>query len=154
MASTNALDESFVETITATLSERVAQLKGELVGITDEFLASSPAISSKSGLATGEIVACSFERVVDAVHSLAPFVPVKAAPVLKQMLYGIEDLHALTDGFIRALSSSKNLNETMKFQVFDRKTGRGLLVALPPAAYPSLVADINKTLRKLKQLHK
>lgn len=153
MAPTGTFDESFVKIITATLDERLAQLKSELVGIADELLTNAPEISSKIGLATGETGARSFVEVIDAVHSLLPLVPATAAE-LRQMLYGIEDTHALTDNFIRALSSATNPNETMKFEVSDRKTRRGLLVTLPPAAYPYLAEDIDKRLRELKRFHK
>jgi hypothetical protein len=153
MAPTSAFDESLIKTITATLNERMAQLKSELVAIAGELLTNSPEISSKIGLAAEDTGARSFVGVIDTVRSLLPLVPATAAQ-LQQMLYGIEDTYALIDSFIRALSSSTNPNEAMKFEVSDRKTGKGLLVTLPPAAYPYLAEDIDKRLRKLKRLRK
>ncbi|HKW39117.1 MAG TPA: hypothetical protein VJO54_15065, partial [Burkholderiales bacterium] len=136
------------------LTGHIAQLKSELVGMADEVLANSPKMSSEAGLGLEKIGAGSLVEVIVAVHSLARFVPEKSGWALKQMLYGIEDLHALTDAFIRALSSAKNPNDFMRFEVSDRTTGRALLVALPPAAYPHLATDLKKILRELKRLRK
>lgn len=151
MAAANTSHESFVGDIVGTINEHLAHLKSELAGVVRDIRTQAPQAST--GLETGQIADASFLGVVDALHALAPSIPEPVRRELKGMLYGMEDLHGLADGFIQALRESTSPDEVLKFEVSERRKGTNVVVALPPASYPFLVKDIDKTLRELRRLH-
>jgi len=136
------------------LNQRMAELRKELAEMVRDVLADT---TGRFGNAANLVQQCSddnFSEAVDTVHSLVPFVHESMRPQLQKILWGIEHLYALADGFSRALSLSGSPDMVLKFEVTNRASRRTVPVAMPQLSYIFLAKDIDKEILNLKKLNK